>query len=100
MFRLWTVKTQLIESTLNVDVIKTVKVLYVVPFLCAFTNIITLKSSFQDNRVVGYEYVNEKARKEWWSTYEDGDILWNLEYWHEPYVKQYNAGNMRKCRPR
>ena len=43
--------------------IKTVKDLYVVPFLCAFRNVITLKSSFQENRVVGYEYVNEKATK-------------------------------------
>ena len=40
--------------------------LSVVPFLCALQNIITLKSSLKDNRVLGYEYVNEKARKEWW----------------------------------
>jgi hypothetical protein len=63
------------------------------------TNIITPKSSFQNNRVVRYEYVNEKARKESWSTYGDGDLLWNLEYWYERYVKQYNAGNMRNFRP-
>jgi hypothetical protein len=36
--------------------------LSVIPFVCALTNIITLKSSFKENRVVGYEYVNEKAR--------------------------------------
>jgi len=57
------------------------------------------KIAFQQNRVLDYEYVNEKARKEWWSTYEDGDILWNLEYWYEWHVKQYNAQNMRNCRP-
>jgi len=33
------------------------------------------------------KYVNEKARKECWSTYEDGDLLWNLEYWSELYIK-------------
>jgi len=43
--------------------LKPVNDLYVVSFLCAFTNIITLKSSFKEKRVVGYEYVNEKARK-------------------------------------
>ena len=32
-----------------------------VPFVCAFTNIITIKSSFQENRLVCYEYVNEEA---------------------------------------
>jgi hypothetical protein len=41
--------------------LKIVKNLYVVPFLCPFTNIITLISSSQESRVVGYEYVNEKA---------------------------------------
>jgi len=67
--------------------LKNVKDLYVVPFLCVSLIIFALKSSFQEIRVVGYEYVNEKARKEWLSTYEDEDILWNLEYWYEPYVK-------------
>jgi len=43
--------------------LKTVKDLYVVPFVCAFTNIITLKSSFQENQLVRYEYVNEKLEK-------------------------------------
>jgi len=71
--------------------LKTVKDLYVVPFVCAYANIITLKSSFQENRVLGYEYVNEKARKECWITCEDGDVLWNLEYSYERYDKQYNA---------
>ena len=70
-----------------------------VPFLCAFTNIITLKSSFQENRLVGYEYRNEKARKEWCSTYGDGEPLWNLECWYERYLKQYNAQNMRNFWP-
>jgi len=79
--------------------LKTVKELYVAPFVCDFTNIITLKSSFQEHWVVGYEYVNEKARKEWLSTYEKGDLLWNLKYWYERYVKQYNAQIMRNCRP-
>ena len=70
-----------------------------VPFLCAFMNIITLKSSFQENRVLGYEYANEEARREWWSTYEDGDFLWNLEYWSERYVIQYGTQNIRSCGP-
>jgi hypothetical protein len=35
----------------------------VIPFLLALSNIlvITLKTSFKENRIVGYEYVNEKA---------------------------------------
>ena len=37
-----------------------------VPFLCALHSIITRISSLKENRVLGYEYVNEKARKEWW----------------------------------
>ena len=37
--------------------------LYVVPFVCVFTNIVTLKSSFQEIAVVGYEQVNEKLEK-------------------------------------
>ena len=41
-----------------------------------------------------------EARKDWWSTYGDGDILWNLEYWYERYVKPYNAVNMPNSRPR
>jgi len=57
------------EETALWSEIKTVKDFFVVPFLCAFTNIITLKSSFQENRLLGYEYLNKKARKEWWSSY-------------------------------
>jgi len=60
--------------------IKTVKDLYMAPFLCAFTKIITLKSSFQENRIAGYEFVNEKVRKEWCNTYENGDLLCKVEY--------------------
>jgi len=41
-----------------------------------------------------YEYVNEKAMKEWWSTYEDGDLLRNLEYWPERYIKGYETHNI------
>jgi hypothetical protein len=37
-------------------------------------------------RFVGYEYVNDKPGKEWWSKYEFGDILWNLECWPERYI--------------
>ena len=85
-------KRQLFGVKLN-----TVKVLYVVPFLCVFTNIIILKPSFQEICVVGYEYV--KLRKEWWSIYKDGDLLWRLEYCFERYVKQYNSQNMAiSCR--
>jgi len=50
-------------------------------------NIITLKSCLKENRIVGYEYVNVKPRKECWNTYEDGELLWNLEYWSERYIK-------------
>ena len=57
------------------------------------------KSFLKENRIVGYEYVNEKARKEWWSTYEDGDLLWNLEYWPERYIKEYSTQNMRNYWP-
>ena len=85
-------KRQLFGVKLN-----TVKVLYVVPFLCVFTNIIILKPSFQEICVVGYEYV--KLRKEWWSIYKDGDLLWRLEYCFERYVKQYNSQNMRNFWP-
>jgi hypothetical protein len=53
----------------------------------------------KENRVVGYEYVNEKARKEWWGTYEDGEIMWNLEYWPERYIKEYSTQNMCNYRP-
>jgi len=77
---------------------KTFKDLYVVPFVFVFANIFALKSSFQEIAVLGYEYVNEKASKEWWSTYEDGDILWNFEYWYERWVKKYNGQSMRNCR--
>ena len=55
--------------------------LSVVLFLCALPNIITLHSSLKRNRFVGYEYVIGKARKVWWIAYENGDLLWNLEYW-------------------
>ena len=79
--------------------LKRVECYCVVPFLCAFMNIITLKASFQENRVLGYEYANEKARKEWWSAYEDRDLLWNLEYWSERYVKEYGTLNMSNSRP-
>ena len=72
--------------------------LYVVPFLCALPNIITLNSSFKENRVVGYEYVIGKARKYWWVRYENGDLVWNLKYWSERYVKKYSTQNMRNCR--
>jgi len=51
-------------------------------------NTITLISSFKETCVVGYEYVNEKARKEWWSTYDFGESLWNLECWYERYVEE------------
>ena len=37
-----------------------------VPFLCALHSINTRIPSLKENRVLGYEYVNEKARKEWW----------------------------------
>jgi hypothetical protein len=52
--------------------------LSVIPFVCALWNIITLNSSLEENRVVGYEYVNEKTMKDCWITYENGDIFWNL----------------------
>jgi hypothetical protein len=29
---------------------------------------------------MGYGFVNKKARKEWCKVYEDGDLLWNLEF--------------------
>jgi hypothetical protein len=61
---------------------------FVIPFLCALTNIITLNSYLKEYRLVGYEYVNEKAGKEWCSTYETGDFLWNLEYWPEQYMEE------------
>ena len=48
---------------------------------------------------MGYEYGNEKAGKELCSTYEDGDLLWNLECWYERYLKQYNAQNMSNFWP-
>jgi len=51
-------------------------------------NIIALISSFKENRVVGYEYVNEEARKKRWSMYEDGDLLWNIECWPERYNEE------------
>jgi len=79
--------------------LKTVKDLFVLPFPCSFTNIFTLKLSYLEKQVVGYEYVNEKARKEWWRIYGDWEALWNLECWYERYVKQYNAQNMRNFCP-
>jgi hypothetical protein len=48
---------------------------------------------------MGYEYVNEKDRKECWCTYEDEELLWNLECWPEPYTKEYSTQNMRNYRP-
>jgi hypothetical protein len=51
-------------------------------------NIITLKSCLKEIRIVGYEYVNVNTRKEWWNTYEDGDLLWNLDYWSELNIKK------------
>jgi len=42
----------------------------VIPFLCALTNIITLKLSFKDNRVLGYDYLSENSRKGCWIAYE------------------------------
>jgi hypothetical protein len=66
---------------------KTVWPLSVVPFVCALPNIVILNSSSKRNQIVGYEYVNEKARKECWIMYEDGDLLRNLEYWPELYIK-------------
>ena len=70
-----------------------------VPILCAFTNIVTLKSSFHENRLVCYEYRNEKDGKVWCITYLDGETLCNLEFWCEQYVKQYNAQNMSNFWP-
>jgi hypothetical protein len=54
--------------------------LSVVPFMCALPNIIIQKSFLKKKSVFGYEYMNEKARKECWIAYEDGDLLWNIEY--------------------
>jgi len=48
---------------------------------------------------VGYEYVNEKARKEWWSTYGFGDLLRNLGYGPERYIKEYSTQNIRNYGP-
>jgi len=48
---------------------------------------------------VGYEYVNEKHGEEWWNTSEDGDLLWNLEYWSELCIKKYSAQIIRNYRP-
>jgi len=62
-------------------------------------NIITRKSCLKEKRIVGYEYVNEKARKECWNTIEDGDLLWNLEYWSELCIKIYSTQNIRNYRP-
>ena len=59
-----------------------------ITFLCAFVNIITLISSFKENCVMGYEYVNEKTRKEWWSTYEEGEPLCDSECWPERYFEE------------
>jgi hypothetical protein len=42
----------------------------------------------KEYRLVGYEYVKEKVGKEWWSTYEYGDLLLNLEYWPEQYIEE------------
>jgi hypothetical protein len=44
----------------------------------------------QRKSLSGYEYVNEKARIEFWSrpAYEDGDLLWNLECCAERCVKE------------
>jgi len=48
---------------------------------------------------VGYEYVNKKTRKEWWSTYEDGDLLWSLEYCPERYIKECRTHKICNYRP-
>ena len=37
---------------------------------------------------MGYEYVNEKTRKEWWSTYEEGEPLCDSECWPERYFEE------------
>jgi hypothetical protein len=37
---------------------------------------------------VVYEYMDENARKERLGTYEDVEVLSNLEYWSESYVLQ------------
>ena len=58
--------------------------LFVVPFLCTFTNIITLKSIFKEKVVMGYEYVNEKFGKSV-GAYKKME---NSEYWAESYVKK------------
>jgi hypothetical protein len=82
------------EYTLHFDVTEQATVCtdsdnsFLIPFLCALTNIITLKPSLKEYRLVGYEYVNEKAGKEWCSTYEVGDLMCNLEYWPEQYMEE------------
>jgi len=43
--------------------------------------------------------VNEKARKEWWSTYGDEDLLWSLEYWPESYIEEYRTHKICNYRP-
>jgi hypothetical protein len=38
-----------------------------------------IKSYLKQGRLLGYGYMDEKAGKEYYSTYEDGELLWNLE---------------------
>jgi hypothetical protein len=45
-----------------------------------FTEYNYTKIFLEKKSIFGYEYVNEKAMKECCIAYEDGDLLWNIEY--------------------
>jgi hypothetical protein len=72
LFRLWIVNSQPIESTLHFDVTEQATVctdsdnslapLCNVLSVC-FNEYIYMEPSLKENRLVGYEYVNEKAGK-------------------------------------